>query len=350
MLGSLVGGLFGGIGSSLGGVVGSMFGGSKKSPTIDFQPLIDAQQKAAEDAGIRSSLQGSNVPDNSAAPSTTSGSLSEILGLKNLGSSVTEAVSGGIKSAVSGAFGDLGSSVVDKLLGRGGKSGPMSGADMGAQARAYLDAAFPELNPWEKAGAGASGAGVEGAAQDNAIKLAKMQNDTQKDIARIQADTQKDIAKMTNDTSLDVAGIQSSTSRENTKDQVFAQNEMLSYQQKESNARLLSILQSTDMSKTQQAHEMAKIVETNLRSQGLTLSNFQTTVLTRKLEQEITNLQSSQSHIGKIGSDAAFALKKIGGAINEATGFSSTGFGKWVSEQNAIWSKAGGVTGPMSKK
>src|SRR5689334_25149348 len=34
----------------------------------------------------------------------------------------------------------------------------------------------------------------------------------------------------------EIAGIQSATSRQNTKDQVYAQNEMLAYQQKESTA------------------------------------------------------------------------------------------------------------------
>src|SRR5437867_2884972 len=36
----------------------------------------------------------------------------------------------------------------------------------------------------------------------------------------------------------EIAGIQSATSRQNTKDQVYAQNEMLAYQQKESTARV----------------------------------------------------------------------------------------------------------------
>src|SRR5438876_9774899 len=38
--------------------------------------------------------------------------------------------------------------------------------------------------------------------------------------------------------SKEIAGIQSATSRQNTKDQVYAQNEMLAYQQKESTARV----------------------------------------------------------------------------------------------------------------
>src|SRR5437660_6980216 len=43
---------------------------------------------------------------------------------------------------------------------------------------------------------------------------------------------------MQNETQKEIAGIQSATSRQNTKDQVYAQNEMLAYQQKESTARV----------------------------------------------------------------------------------------------------------------
>src|SRR5437868_13744861 len=49
---------------------------------------------------------------------------------------------------------------------------------------------------------------------------------------------QKEIAEMQNETQKEIAGIQSATSRQNTKDQVYAQNEMLAYQQKESTARV----------------------------------------------------------------------------------------------------------------
>src|SRR5438477_8551586 len=52
----------------------------------------------------------------------------------------------------------------------------------------------------------------------------------------MQLDNQKEIAEMQNETQKEIAGIQSATSRQNTKDQVYAQNEMLAYQQKESTA------------------------------------------------------------------------------------------------------------------
>src|SRR5690606_20721401 len=86
---------------------------------------------------------------------------------------------------------------------------------------------FPELNAWERAGADASSAGMVDAGFENQKELTKMQLDNQKEIAEMQNETQKEIA-----------GIQSATSRQNTKDQVYAQNEMLAYQQKESTARV----------------------------------------------------------------------------------------------------------------
>src|SRR5437764_1034365 len=65
-------------------------------------------------------------------------------------------------------------------------------------------------------------------------------------------DNQKEIAEMQNETQKEIAGIQSATSRQNTKDQVYAQNEMLAYQQKESTARVASIMENTNLSKQQQ--------------------------------------------------------------------------------------------------
>src|SRR5438034_935680 len=118
--------------------------------------------------------------------------------------------------------------------------GGKSAADKGKDTRDYLAAAFPELNAWERAGADASSAGMVDAGFENQKELTKMQLDNQKEIAEMQNETQKEIA-----------GIQSATSRQNTKDQVYAQNEMLAYQQKESTARVASIMENTNLSKQQ---------------------------------------------------------------------------------------------------
>src|SRR5262249_14492510 len=71
----------------------------------------------------------------------------------------------------------------------------------------------------------------------------------------MQLDNQKEIAEMQNETQKEIAGIQSATSRQNTKDQVYAQNEMLAYQQKESTARVASIMENTNLSKQQQVSD-----------------------------------------------------------------------------------------------
>src|SRR5262249_57064720 len=51
--------------------------------------------------------------------------------------------------------------------------------------------------------------------------------ENQKELTKMQLDNQKEIAEMQNETQKEIAGIQSATSRQNTKDQVYAQNEML---------------------------------------------------------------------------------------------------------------------------
>src|SRR5690625_5890168 len=66
------------------------------------------------------------------------------------------------------------------------------------------------------------------------------------------------MAAMRNAPQKEIAGIQSATSRENTKDRVYAQNEMLAYQQKESTARVASIMGNTNLSKQQQVSEIMR--------------------------------------------------------------------------------------------
>src|SRR5437868_6948339 len=79
---------------------------------------------------------------------------------------------------------------------------------------------------------------------------------------------QKEIAEMQNETQKEIAGIQSATSRQNTKDQVYAQNEMLAYQQKESTARVASIMENTNLSKQQQVSEIMRQMLTQAQTAG----------------------------------------------------------------------------------
>src|SRR5712691_4749273 len=130
-----------------------------------------------------------------------------------------KAASGGIQGEVLATdnntvrMGDAGTCAVSaKLLDLvclGGKSA----ADKGKDTRDYLVAAFPELNAWQRAGADACSVGMVDAGFEN-----------QKELTKMQLDNQKEIAEMKNETKKEIAGIQSATSRQNTKDQVYAQN------------------------------------------------------------------------------------------------------------------------------
>src|SRR5690606_41432989 len=73
------------------------------------------------------------------------------------------------------------------------------------------------------------------------------------------------------------------SSRQNTKDQVYAQNEMLAYQQKESTARVASIMENTNLSKQQQVSEIMRQMLTQAQTAGQYFTNDQIKEMTRKV-------------------------------------------------------------------
>src|SRR5262249_13789783 len=179
------------------------------------------------DAGIKSAIQGSNVPNpDEAVPSFVSGAMAKA------GKGLLE---GTLEAGTSG--------VSDKLLDLVGLRGK-SAADKGKDTRDYLAAPFPELNAWERAGADASSA-----------VMVDADFEKQKELTIMQLENQKEIAEMQNETQKEIASIQSATSSKNTKDQIYVQNDMLAYQQKESPARRPAIMENTNLSKQQEVSE-----------------------------------------------------------------------------------------------
>src|SRR5260370_490513 len=81
--------------------------------------------------------------------------------------------------------------------------------------------------------------------------------------------------------------IHSTTSCQNTKDQVYAQNEMLAYQQKESTARVASIMENTNLSKQQQVSEIMRQMLTQAQTAGQYFTNDQIKEMTRKVSAEV---------------------------------------------------------------
>src|SRR5467141_389878 len=237
----MFGAIAGGIASALaGGAMSKLFGGGQKAASGGIQGDVlatDNNTVGMGDAGIKSAIQGSNVPNpDEAVPSFVSGAMAKA------GKGLLEGTLQAGTSAVS-----------DKLLDLVGLGGNPA-ADKEKDTRDYLAAAFPELNAWERAGADASSAGMVDAGFENQKEL---------------------------------TGIQSSSSRQNTKDQVYAQNEMLAYQQKESTARVASIMENTNLSKQQQVSEIMRQMLTQAQTAGQYFTNDQIKEMTRKVSAEV---------------------------------------------------------------
>src|SRR5207245_8319801 len=103
---------------------------------------------------------------------------------------------------------------------------------------------------------------------------------------------------------------QSATSRQNTKDQVYAQNEMLAYQQKEATARVASIMENTNLSKQQQVSEIMRQMLTQAQTAGQYFTNYQIKEMTRKVSAEVDivhqqtqNQRYGSSHNGATAKD-----------------------------------------------
>src|SRR5207253_11381378 len=125
-------------------------------------------------------------------------------------------------------------------------------------------------------------------------------------------DNQKEIAEMQNETLNEIAVIQSANSRQNTKDLVYAQNEMLAYQQKVSTARVASIMENTNLSKQQQVSEIMRHMLTQAQTAGQYFTNDQIKEVTRKVSvqvdlvhQQTQNQLYGSSHIGATAKDIA---------------------------------------------
>ena len=195
----MFGALVGGIGSALGGKLGSsMFGGDKPG--------------APGTAGIDSAAQGSEAksapPDNV----TTSGSQNDDL-------IQTEA-----SDSLAGFFRDIGDQVTTAGVSSAiGKLFAPSAKKQGKSQREYMDALFPELNPWEQAGSAAAGGDV--GSQHQAERLQDKQLKNQREMNRENLANQKDIAKIQANNQVKVAGINSAANIESSHIGAWASNQ-----------------------------------------------------------------------------------------------------------------------------
>src|SRR4051794_36575980 len=163
----MFGAIAGGIASALaGGAMSKLFGGGQKPASGGIQGDVlanDNNTVCMGYAGIKSAIQGSNVPNpDESVPRFVSGAMAKA------GKGLLE---GTLQAGTS-----AGSDKLLDMVGLGGKSV----ADKGKHSRTYLAAAIPELNAWERAGVDASSASIFDAGFEIQKELTKMQLDNQK--------------------------------------------------------------------------------------------------------------------------------------------------------------------------
>lgn len=103
---------------------------------------------------------------------------------------------------------------MSSVLGHGISSAMSpSASQQGRDQRDYLAAAFPEMNPWERAGASATQQGVQMAQNKQAMQLQAQQIQGAKDVARINGETSRDVAEIQSGTSRRNVDVQSRDTR-----------------------------------------------------------------------------------------------------------------------------------------
>lgn len=250
-------GMISGLASSLLGGAGAAAGGALASKALGGSADADPQ------AGITSSVQGANTPPPGEPASTKAfGAQAKEL----ITDVAADVMTGGKNAIVSG----LESKISERLTGGAGKQG--------RNAREYLDNAFPELNPWEKAGAGASGIGAQ-TGEDNAMKMKRMELKNAKEIAGIQSAT-----------AIKTAQISSAPSHERN---------LLDSPKIE--AEISNIYAQGSLTREQAAHEVFKTFETQMRTAGIQVN---TQLLRAQINKALVDTNLSHAQIQKTLVDA----------------------------------------------
>lgn len=319
----LAGGILGSLGAALG----------KRLGKGDSDPFGMAKEMASLNAGVKSSLQGPVFPGASPAPAEVSGSQVPTLGdlSKDL---VTGLATGGVEGLTSKVLADTFNDSPSKR---------------GKDSRAYLQAQFPELNPWELAGSGGTSAGIASASLDN-----------QKELQAAQLKTQEDIAKLNAETELKKAGIASATSRQNTQDQVYVAQAKLDTDLQESEARIGKLISDRNVSDQTVSNLIVDEFRKRAEVTGQHLSNDQIRALTDKVRQDIHNNRFGTTSFARGAADAetvnSAALGKVDSVLSSAKDWymeNVPGARQWSDALESSWnfySRAGGVTGASSRK
>lgn len=212
LFGASQGGMFDNISSAVGELGSDFMSGIASGSMAADRTPGDLQSSV----GAKSALQGSNTPPSAQpAPVQASGSQAQKLNLATeLGKAANDVMTGTISN-----FGDtFTSKLTDKVF----KQDPVALAKtQGKAANAYMEAAYPGTNVWDKLGQAGAPAGTvsAGIGAGNARQLQKTGNTQQTGIVGSQ-----------NATSIANAGLNSATSRANTHDVIMQRQPLIEAQ------------------------------------------------------------------------------------------------------------------------
>lgn len=202
-------------------------------------------------------------------------------------------------------FGLIAAGIASAVAGAGAsRAFSKSGGQLGREQRAYMDNAYPELNQWEQAGAGQSGAASEQevASKQNRVAFAQMGMQ-----AKMQADTNASnerIAMIQTGSAEGIAGAQ------------------LQQQQPLIDAQVQTEMQKAGLTETQ-INEVNTRIDHELKKMGLTDAQIKNAM------QDLWNKKHTQSVVGKIAGDVVNVGK---GAIVEGEQMMDS-FVDWIKRQ-----------------
>lgn len=292
-----------------------------------------------------------------------------------IGSSVSDAISGSISNSING------SQVQAPQMPQGGMSGGFtdgvnfikgmetpikSAGEQGQDTRDYLAAAYPEMNPWERAGTGGTmfGSDMTGAVQEQELANKRMSADLQMQglnmqkelaLAQLQSETQLAINANNNATSERVAGIASQTSRMNTRDQVNIGQQNVDMANKRLSYDIQKIQADTSLSEQQKKESIARTIKTQAEANNVSLSADQIVAYTNQLyaqtktEGERTKLTKQQTDNARYGQ--GFLPAQLNSGANAAIDFWNSPFSgkgqlKWLKD---AFTGSDGIAGAMGR-
>src|SRR5690606_38793919 len=154
----------------------------------------------------------------------------------------------------------------------------------------------------------------------------------------------------------EVAASQCAHARQNARDLLYAQYALLAYQQKESTARVASIMENTNLSKQQQVSETMRQLLPQAQTAGQYFTNDQIKEMTRKVSAEVDlvhqqtqNQRYGSSHIGATAKDISNVVTDAASGVVD----SSHRIDRPVADTwNYFWKdgKADGIGANLSRK